>query len=86
MSIISWNKYIFVCGGANRFQVLTSVEKYSIENDSWTCMSPMKYRRYFFCVTALGKYIYAIGGAAVGTIVQSVRYIYFFIYSTIIKQ
>ena len=39
------------------------VEKYTIETDTWQLMSPMSVSRDEFVIVALGKYLYAIGGA-----------------------
>ena len=61
MGIIRFNEQIFVCGGWNG-ETLNSVEKYSIETDSWKTLSPMNISRDEFAIVALGKYLYAIGG------------------------
>ena len=64
MGVVSFHKDIIVCGGINdstsRYQ--HSVERYSTKNDTWTLLSPMKYRRAFFTIVALEEYLYAIGG------------------------
>ena len=73
MGITSWNKHIFVCGGYNGIETLDYVEKYSTESDAWSFVSPMKFKRGSFTITALGIYLYAIGGVNKGTIVKTVR-------------
>ena len=63
MSVTSFDKFIFVCGGnRNGYRSTASVEKYSIETDTWTLASPMKFKRENFSVVAHEKYLYAIGG------------------------
>ena len=62
MGIISFNKQIFVCGGWNGSESLNSVEKYSIETDTWQFVSPMNNSRGCFAIVTLGKHLYAIGG------------------------
>ena len=62
MGIISFNKQIFVCGGWNGRESLNSVEKYSIETDTWRFVSPMNNSRGRFAIVTLGKHLYAIGG------------------------
>ena len=59
-------KHIFICGGSNKYQwgALDSVEKYSIETDSWSPLCPMNFKRSRPEVVALGKYIYALGGSS----------------------
>ena len=61
MGIISFNKQIFICGGFNGHS-LNSVEKYSIETDTWEFVSPMNVSRDEFSIVALGKHLHAIGG------------------------
>ena len=60
--MISLNEQIFVCGGRNDSGVLNSVEKYSIETDTWQFVSPMNFCRHSFSIVTLGKHLFVIGG------------------------
>ena len=60
--MIGINKHIFACGGYNGDDELNIVQKYSIEKDEWSFVSPMKYKRQGVVIVALGKYLYALGG------------------------
>ena len=76
MATITWNKYIYVCGGHNLlFETLNTVEKYSIETDTWSFVSPMNFNQAQFSLVALGKYLYAVGGRVIeGALVEEVTY------------
>lgn len=90
MGAVSWGKYIFVCGGISGNSATEDtdyVEKYSTETDSWSLVSPMKYKRSDFAMVALGKYLYAIGGTSNGSPVEKVSYrIIYSIYSFKLMQ
>ena len=74
MGILSWDKHVFVFGGYNGREEINSVEKYSIEADTWSLVSPMNYIRSQCSVVALGKYFYAIGGLGIKNLVDKVIY------------
>ena len=73
MGIMSWDKYVFVFGGYNGREEINSVEKYSIETDTWSIVSPMKLKRAQFPVVPFGKYLYAIGGLGIKNIIDKVK-------------
>ena len=60
--MIGINGHIFACGGYDGDDELKTVEKYSIEKDEWSFVSPMKFKREEVVIVALGKYLYALGG------------------------
>ena len=58
MSVISLDKYIFAVGGRdNNSQISSNVQKYSIETDMCSSVSPMNTRRSSLAIMALGKYV-----------------------------
>ena len=54
---------VFVLGGFSGKQRLNSVEKYSIKDDKWAQMSPMKDKRHYLSACSINdELIYAFGG------------------------
>ena len=63
MAVVRSNEYIYVCGGntiKSPYESLNSVEKYSIETDTWSVVCPMNFKHSKLIVVALGKYLYAM--------------------------
>ena len=75
MGIISLKKHIFICGGSNDdLGSLDSVEKYSIETDSWSSLCPMNFKRNQPKIVALGKYLYVLGDMTSKGDAEKVKY------------
>ena len=75
MCVLSLNNCIFACGGnGNDLEELNSVEKYSVETDTWSFACSMKFKRCNFALAACGKYLYAIGGYGPNGVVIQVKY------------
>ena len=54
---------VFVLGGFSGKQRLCSVEKYSIREDKWTQVAPMKDKRHYLSACSIGdEFIYTFGG------------------------
>lgn len=54
---------VYVLGGFSGKQRLNSVERYSIKEDKWTPMAPMKDKRHYLSACQIGdEFIYAFGG------------------------
>ena len=54
---------VFVLGGFSGKQRLCSVERYSIKDDKWTQMAPMKDKRHYLSACSIAdEFIYAFGG------------------------
>ena len=54
---------VFVLGGFSGKQRLCSVEKYSIREDKWSQMAPMKDKRHYLSACSIAdEHIYAFGG------------------------
>lgn len=54
---------VFVLGGFSGKQRLNSVEKYSIKEDKWAQVAPMKDKRHYLSACSIGdEFIYAFGG------------------------
>jgi len=55
--------FVFVLGGFSGKQRLCSVEKYSVREDKWAHMAPMKDKRHYLSACSIGEdSIYAFGG------------------------
>jgi len=54
---------VYVLGGFSGKQRLNSVERYSVRDDKWTQVAPMKDKRHYLSACTLGdEVIYAFGG------------------------
>lgn len=62
MGVAVLDGYLYVVGGTNRHNVLTSVERYSFENDKWFECPPMTVGRASPAVAATNSLLYVIGG------------------------
>eukprot|EP00927_Polykrikos_kofoidii_P078677 TRINITY_DN75486_c0_g1_i1.p1 TRINITY_DN75486_c0_g1~~TRINITY_DN75486_c0_g1_i1.p1 ORF type:complete len:328 (-),score=48.90 TRINITY_DN75486_c0_g1_i1:153-1136(-) len=62
VGLIATESYIFVCGGSDGDDVLSSVERFCIREQSWTEMPPMCTPRLGHAAVALDNKMYVIGG------------------------
>jgi serine/threonine-protein kinase PknK len=53
---------IFVHGGSNSHEVLTSVERFDLRAGKWEAAPPAPSRRYGHAAAALGDHLYVFGG------------------------
>lgn len=54
---------VYVLGGFSGKQRLNSVERYTVKEDKWTQMAPMKDKRHYLSACQIGEeFIYAFGG------------------------
>lgn len=63
MGVSILGRYLYVVGGNSSHQeVLTSVERYSFDEDKWTCVSPMTVPRASPAVSSADGFLYVAGG------------------------
>lgn len=53
-------KQVYICGGFNGNECLSTAEVYDATTDQWTFISPMRSRRSGVGVIAYGKQVYAV--------------------------
>lgn len=53
-------KQVYICGGFNGNECLSTAEVYDTTTDQWTFISPMRSRRSGVGVIAYGKQVYAV--------------------------
>lgn len=59
---VAGKEYLFVCGGSNSENTLTSVERYDPQEDKWEEVAPMGQKRSAHAVAVVNGRFYAIGG------------------------
>ncbi len=63
MGVSIVGRYLYVVGGNSSHQeVLTSVERYSFDEDKWTNVSPMTVPRASPAVSSADGFLYVAGG------------------------
>lgn len=61
--VAEFNGKIYVIGGINGLQYLSSVEEYDPITDTWTTKAPMNNARAYFRLAIINGKIYAVGGS-----------------------
>lgn len=51
---------VYICGGFNGNECLSTAEVYNAESNQWTVIAPMRSRRSGIGVTAYGEHVYAV--------------------------
>ena len=59
--VCSVDQFVYAVGGYDGVSQLSSVERYSVSSDQWTCITPMTCPRSALTVSIVSNNIYAIG-------------------------